>query len=600
MNSHYISLDLGNKFSVAAAPRENGVDILQSETFERLIPSVLGFTDRRLHFGQMAADYQNQNLDGTITNTKSLIGLKWDSENRKKFEKTITYKLVQIENGFTGVAIPFDGSTITFRPAQLVAFIIKLLLRNKDTRRMKLLFVTEPFWGDIERKIILAGADIAGFKVQSMVNSTTASVVKFCHEHPKFIPEDPKESQTICFVDFGDSSITITIAEITKGAIKILNHVFEENLGGRDFTLLFTDYLIEKAEEKYHLNFNEIDTRSIQRFKRAAEKIKCALSVNKSMKFEVPSIGEKDISIIVQRTDFETAVSPLLKTLDAIAREAKRNNPNISFIEFYGGASRPPCVKEIFQKVFECDVRQSLNADECIVAGAAHFSVSKDLIVTDITCYPTYITYKLPSDAMFNDILFKSGTKYGEKKSIVVCTVGDVTIYGNNGDIMKISFEQKEVTKIKLDFEINECGIIELVSTTSQVSGQPIKYNVMVHDKLSSDQIDAFRLLMTEIELRNEEGVLSERLKGELEVALMNVEGGKVKEWFEENEGYLMSSFQYQDALNELSGKKSNAKQEEFRTKIDKIMGKISKLDDQKTRALLYDIIKKTEAHAIL
>lgn len=589
-----ITVDIGNEFCVAAQSSENGVDILQNESSERLIPSVIGFTGRRLHFGRVAKDYQFQNIEGTVTNIKTLIGLKYNSDRRKELQKSVPFKLIDIENGFTGVLVPFDDGSIFLRPCQLVAFLIKNLIKNKIPETTSVTFITEPWWGDAERKVILAGAEIVGLKVLKMVNSTTSSAVKFYHEHPKFIPKEKSETITICFVDFGDSSLSITNVEMSQGHINVINHTFEENLGGRNFTLMFADYLCEKCKEKYKVDPRSSD-KTFQRFLKEVARLKCALSINQTMKFEVQSVSGVDISMIVQRSDFEEAVSSLLYTLETVARESKKVCGKVAFIEAYGGTSRLPCVKNILQSVYGCEVRQSLNADECVVAGAAHLSQTHDLEVRDISCFPIFITYKMPNEKVVNEILFEADTAFGTKKSITVTAVGRITVYGNNGDILDLAMKNKETTKIKLTFLLNHMGIIEIVQAVDVVSGKPVEYEKCIPELLTAEQVAVYRVMMQEIELRNEEGMHAENLRGELEVALMNSTNEDVKCWFEKNEFELLSSSEYQDALDKLNGKRNSTKRGELRKKVSKVMEKVFAVEDEDNRTLLIQLVKKTE-----
>ena len=84
------------------------------------------------------------------------------------------------------------------------------------------------YFGAAERQALKNAADIAGINVPKIVDESTALAVQY-----GFFQKQP--DLRVAFIDFGESKTTITIAQYTRTAAKILCHKSDRNLGARNW-----------------------------------------------------------------------------------------------------------------------------------------------------------------------------------------------------------------------------------------------------------------------------------------------------------------------------------------------------------------------------
>ena len=134
------------------------------------------------------------------------------------------------------------------------------------------------------------------------------------------------------------------------------------------------------------------------------------------MIFNFHTFSDVDISLTIQRTEFEKCSQPLLSRLEQFLNKAKTNldlilksNPKISFIELIGGSTRIPSVKQVISKVFPCEIRQSMNADECIALGCGFLAQEGfPFSVSDVNMFDIKAEWS-QNGIRHETFLFKSG-----------------------------------------------------------------------------------------------------------------------------------------------------------------------------------------------
>ena len=52
----------------------------------------------------------------------------------------------------------------------------------------------------------------------------------------------------------GHSKFTVSIAAFTNGKLQVLAHIYDRDLGGRDFDSLIMNYFAASFEKKYGIN----------------------------------------------------------------------------------------------------------------------------------------------------------------------------------------------------------------------------------------------------------------------------------------------------------------------------------------------------------
>lgn len=581
MNSRLIvTLDIGNESTVCAIPSKYGVDVVQDETSKRHVPSVITLNDKRLLFGDIALQGQSQNLDCTITHIKSLIGLKYNSETREKMQKSFPFFLSKMEDDFTGIGINLNGKWETVHPIVFLAFIIfdsqkriEYFKPGTKPENREFYFISEPWWGQVERKLVQQCAKVAGIKLTKFFNSTTSSAINFSFEHAKLIPRDEKNPIYTAFIDFGESSISISTFKMWKDNIVAIDHSYDRNIGGQDFTDCLVEFLVKKTMQKYKVDPRE-NRKQFIRFMRECEKVKRALSVNQTMLFDCQGICGIDISFPVQRTEFETCCAPLIEKLDLLLKSAAEQSPKkCSFVEVIGGATRPPCVKQLIQNAFKCEIRQSMNAEECVACGAAH-TAHINTHVVDIIGSPIFISYTMPSGKNAFETLFRANTPYNttNKKTIAMGT-NIISIINEKGTITTIAIEGMS-EKFEITATIDENGIANIDDIRDLTINRKATYTITEHyGPNTEEEINEMKAFCDQAIKRENRSKEAEAARGNLELELMKRPQSDAQNWFEEHEYELMEKEEYMFWINVLKGGKANIAQiRTYQSRVSKVL----------------------------
>ena len=555
-----IAVDIGNFYLVAAECSDNGIKIIQSSSAQRLIPAIILLSSQRLLVGDRAKELSIQHPQETVSNLKTLIGLPYRSELRSSIEKSSQFVLGPIQNGLTSVEIQYDNVFTQIHIEQYIAFILRSVAIHAEITNFdftNLFFVTEPWWGQVQRQIILNACNIAGIRISQMVNSTTAAAINYACDFPKIIPNNTHQKTICAFVDFGDSSVTFSLIEYTQKRISVIAHVSDETLGGSSFTDEFVKLLCLKTIEKYKFDPSKYE-RSMRRFRDEAEKVKKSLSINTSMKFECQSINDRDISFIISRNEFEKCCEKLISNLEIPINELlSYGQPE--FVEICGGAARPPFIRAKLEQLFKCDVRQTMNPDECNAMGAVRL-YKKHINIFDVISQPFLMQYKNKMNTLSTETIFKvnSPFPYTEKKTIT--TSSNINIICGSSIFATIHLTNKKDT-IQITFNLDSYGMLHVASITKEGSKQSVDYHYIDRYEISEQEIINMQNFQKEVEEREEDSEKAEQLRGQLEVDLMHSENEEAKLWFEQNEFNLLPSEEYQNWINILKNKTSSKQQ---------------------------------------
>ena len=588
-------LDIGNESTVGSVLTSRGTpQIIQDETSKRLVPSIFSLTDRRYFTGDLAQQMQSQNIESTVTHIKSLIGLKYTSKEREVIEKRIPFNLEILPDHFTGISLIYDDNKIIMNPIEVLAFLIEESIKRAETftgttfnpSNLKLFYITEPWWSQVERQMIIDACQIINISNIKLINSTTSAAVNFLNDHQKIIPDSPKNALITCFIDIGESSLSLSAFRLSKNYVETIDHFSDESFGGEDFTFTLVDLILGKIVEKYkNFDVNEIrnNKKQFERFKREVEKIKKALSVNQTMLFTFHTFSDFDISLTIQRTEFEQCSAALIERFEKFLIETNKKlgmvlqkDQKISFVELIGGSTRIPIVKQTVSKVFKIEIRQSMNADECVAQGSAYL-INPLIKVNDLSNKTLILSYEAPSGNRVTKIFFKKGTRLTFKTKQTISIKGNViNILNSKGIIFNIILKDNapsyEKLQISASLDLNGLLIIDDIID--------LQMNKSVHfviekrfspvDQIQLKQMQTFHQT---VYFRECSAKKSEDLKNKLEVELMKrKERTTVHDWFEEHEFDLFDPSVYQHYLNILSSGYANIDQ------VKTIQSRLSKL----------------------
>lgn len=228
------------------------------------------------------------------------------------------------------------------------------------------------YYTDAQRRALCDAAEIAGLRVLRLIPDVSAAALQW--GIPKTdLPEDGV--RYVAFVDVGQSDLAVSVVGYQKGKMMVKGVAFDRHFGGRDFDNTLAEHFIAAIKEKYKMDIN---TNAKARFRllAACEKTKKVLSANLQSPLNVECLmNDKDVSLMIDRPQFEELIKPLCAKIDVVLDRALSvagvTKQDIESVEIVGGTTRIPAVKQRISDYFGKDLSTTLNQDECVAKGCA-------------------------------------------------------------------------------------------------------------------------------------------------------------------------------------------------------------------------------------
>lgn len=307
----------------------------------------------------------------------------------------------------------------------------------------------------------------------------------------------------VVFVDVGHSSMQICVVAFRKGQLKVLTHVFDRSLGGRDFDEVLFQYFCGRFKEEYRIDVPS-NARACQRLRAACEKLKKVLSANPEAPLNIECLmDEKDVRGHMKRDDFEKLSQPIfdraMNLCERALAEANISTDMIYAVEIVGSGSRVPAILKILSTVFKKEPSRTMNASECIARGCAlqcamlspTFRV-RDFEVQDAFPFSISLAWKgsapesegggAPTEAQSSIDVFPKGNSVPSTKMLTFYRSGTFTVDVLYTDMHDLPFgthqklstftigpfkpSKAEKAKIKVKICLNLHGIVSVESAT--------------------------------------------------------------------------------------------------------------------------------------
>ncbi len=387
--SKTIGIDLGTTNSVVSIMEGGTPKVLINSQGSRVTPSVVGFTDKgdRL-VGQVAKHQQVTNPKNTVYSVKRFMGRRHSEVHSE--EKIVPYEIIGAEDALVKVRIRDKDYT----PQEISAMILSDLKKTAEDylgEKVERAVITVPaYFNDSQRQATKEAGQIAGLKVERIINEPTAAALAY--------GMDKKKNEKIAVFDLGGGTFDISILDIGDGVFEVKSTSGDTHLGGDDWDQKLIDFLAEEFRKKESIDLKK-DPMALQRLKEAAEKAKCELSTLQETTVNLPFItatqeGPKHLQITITRAKFEQVCSdlftrlrgPVMKALE----DAKLSPGDIDECVLVGGSTRMPKVQQIAKEIFGKEPNRTLNPDEVVAIGAAIQGGVlegdvKDVVLLDVT-----------------------------------------------------------------------------------------------------------------------------------------------------------------------------------------------------------------------
>ena len=451
-----IGIDLGTTNSAAAVFRDGAAELIPNRLGHFLTPSAVSIdANGDVITGLAARERMASHPDATVTAFKRYMGTQRTTKLGKR----------------------------SFAPEELSALVLRSLKADAEAflgQEVTEAVITVPaYFNDKQRKATHRAGELAGLKVERLVNEPTAAALAYG------IHQLADESRFLVF-DLGGGTFDVSIVEIFEGIIEVRASTGDNHLGGEDFNELLVG-LMRDAHADAFGTAGRGDDALHQKLREAAERARRTLS----------SAGEAEMRIVwndaeyrhtVTAAAFEEAAKPLIDRLREPVLRSMRDSgiksAELSEIILIGGATRMPLVRSAVTRMFGRFPNATVNPDEAVALGAAvqaglksRDSALKEVVVTDVCPYSlgVGVARRLPGggieDGLFAPII-ERGTVIPASREHRFSTMH------NNQTVVEFGIYQGEARLVRDNVEIGNTKVTVPRAPAGQAIDVRFSYDV--------------------------------------------------------------------------------------------------------------------------
>ncbi len=506
-----LGIDLGTTNSAMAFIEGGEPKVLENKEGNRTTPSIIAITKNGERVvGQIAKRQAVTNPENTIFSVKRLIGRKWSDEEVQHDVKTMPYKIVQAGEG---IKVKLNGNEST--PQEISAMILQKLKSDAEEKlgeKIEEAVITVPaYFDDSQRQATKDAGEIAGLKVQRIINEPTAAALAYGFEK--------KKNQQIAVYDLGGGTFDISILDVAEDTVEVKSTNGDTHLGGDDFDKKIIDWLIDEFKKDQGMDLSK-DQMALQRLKESAEKSKVELSTSVETEINIPFVtsdasGPKHMNLKLTRAKLEELVGDLVeKTIVPVKKaldDAGLKPSEIEEVIMVGGMTRMPKVLETVEKFFGKKPHIGVNPDEVVAMGAAVQAGVlqgdvKDVLLLDVTP----LTLGIETLGSVSTPLIEKNTTIPTSKSQIFSTAADnqtsVEIHVLQGErpmatdnktlgkfmLSGIPPSPRGVPQVEVSFDIDANGILN-VKAVDKASGKEQSITITASSGLSKEEVEKMK-----------------------------------------------------------------------------------------------------------
>jgi molecular chaperone DnaK/molecular chaperone HscA len=366
-----VGIDLGTTNSLVAYMQGGTPTVIPGEDGDRLVPSVVAWTDDGVVVGNAARGTLLKDAASAVYSAKRLMGR--DIEDVQDELKLFPFKLADDLKAGEVLKVSVGGLLLT--PPEISAYVLMQLKRNAErffqAPVTKAVITVPAYFNDAQRQATKDAGRIAGLEVLRLVNEPTAAALAY--------GLDKNKDGLIAVYDFGGGTFDISILKLHEGIFEVIATGGDTHLGGDDIDNL----LIAIALDDIAGDLGE-DVRgngeAVQEIRKAVIEAKIRLSDQDKVQLDVPLPSGKRYLREITRPQFEGLIAGVIARTAGPCKQALKDAgidaAAIDEVVLVGGSTRIPAVRKLVDEVFGLSARgkkphTELNPDEVVALGAA-------------------------------------------------------------------------------------------------------------------------------------------------------------------------------------------------------------------------------------
>jgi len=504
-----IGIDLGTSYSCVAVVQEGQPVVIPNEWGEATHASCVSFLeDGSVLVGNAAKKNIITNPEQTVYSAKRLIGRYYFSDEVKKAQAVMPYRIVEGENNSVRIAV---GQRAYSLP-EISALVLKEMKAVAETylgREVTKAVVTVPaYFNDNQRQATKDAGRIAGLEVLRIINEPTAAALAYGFGRDV--------SQRIVVYDLGGGTFDVSILEIGKDVFEVLATAGDTYLGGDDFDDRIMTWLADDFLARTRLDVRQ-NKYCLQMLKEAAEKAKIDVGQNGTADILCQGICQDaqgnvmDLRGTLNQDQFNRMVMDLVqrtfKVCDEALQSARLTAADIDAVILVGGPTRLPIIRNSVKHYFQKEPLEGVNPDQVVAMGACLQAATlldknSETFLVDVTP----LSLRIGTVGGFTEKIIDKNTPVPIDKAKTFTTSRDgqervkIRVYqgeSNKADECEMlgEFEfsgfrigYRGEVKIEVTFEINTDGIVN-VSAADVETGQRTSTTITLSSGLSEADI---------------------------------------------------------------------------------------------------------------